>query len=58
MRIQEKAGDEIALIEEELTEKLDDWRLEHIFSRDYYNEVLAQKGIDYYNQICGDINSI
>ena len=56
MRIQEKAGDEIALIEEELTEKLDGWRLEHIFSRDYYNEVLAQKGIDYYNQICGDIN--
>lgn len=37
MRIQEKAGDEIALIEEELTEKLDGWRLEHIFSRDYYN---------------------
>ena len=31
MRIQEKAGDEIALIEEELTEKLDGWRLEHIF---------------------------
>ena len=56
MCIKEKAGDEIALIEEELTEKLDGWRLEHIFSRDYYNEVLAQKGIDYYNQICGDIN--
>ena len=56
MCIKEKAGDEIALIEEELTEKLDGWRLEHIFSGDYYNEVLAQKGIDYYNQICGDIN--
>lgn len=51
-----KAETEIALIEEELTELLDSWRLEHIFSEDYYNELLAQKGIDYYNQICGDVN--
>lgn len=56
MCIKEKAETEIALIEEELTEFLDSWRLEHIFSEDYYNELLAQKGIDYYNQICGDIN--
>ena len=52
----EKALETIALIEEELTELLDSWRLEHIFSEDYYNELLAQKGIDYYNQICGDVN--
>lgn len=56
MCIKEKAETEIALIEEELTELLDSWRLEHIFSEDYYNELLAQKGIDYYNQICGDVN--
>ena len=56
MCIKEKAETEIALIEEELTEFLDSWRLEHIFSEDYYNELLAQKGIDYYNQICGDVN--
>lgn len=49
MCIKEKAETEIALIEEELTELLDSWRLEHIFSEDYYNELLAQKGIDYYN---------
>ena len=55
MCIKEKAETEIALIEEELTEFLDSWRLEHIFSEDYYNELLAQKGIDYYNQIC-DVN--
>ena len=57
MCIKEKAETEIALIEEELTELLDSWRLEHIFSEDYYNELLAQKGIDYYNQICGDVNT-
>mgnify|MGYP000279213607 FL=1 len=56
MCIKEKAETEIALIEEELTELLDSWRLEHIFSEDYYNELLVQKGIDYYNQICGDVN--
>jgi len=56
MCIKEKAETEIALIEEELIELLDSWRLEHIFSEDYYNELLAQKGIDYYNQICGDVN--
>lgn len=56
MCIKEKAETEIALIEEELTELLDSWRLEHIFSEDYYNELHAQKGIDYYNQICGDVN--
>lgn len=56
MCIKEKAETEIVLIEEELTELLDSWRLEHIFSEDYYNELLAQKGIDYYNQICGDVN--
>lgn len=56
MCIKEKAETEIALIEEELTEFLDSWRLEHIFSEDYYNELLAQKDIDYYNQICGDVN--
>lgn len=56
MCIKEKAETKIALIEEELTELLDSWRLEHIFSEDYYNELLAQKGIDYYNQICGDVN--
>lgn len=56
MCIKEKAETEIALIEEELIELLDSWRLEHIFSEDYYNELLVQKGIDYYNQICGDVN--
>ena len=33
MCIKEKAETEIALIEEELTELLDSWRLEHIFLR-------------------------
>ena len=36
MCIKEKSETEIALIEEELTELLDSWRLEHIFSEDSF----------------------
>ena len=39
-----------------VTEKLDGWRLEHTIFQTIIITKFAQKGIDYYNQICGDIN--
>lgn len=53
----ENMPEEVAGIEgNELSEYLDGWTLKQIFCRDYYNEVLIQKGIDYYNMVVGFVN--
>lgn len=34
-----------------------DWELNQIFNPDFYNMVLIQSGIDFYNEICGVVNA-
>lgn len=55
-RIEKDMESEIQRIEEQNVELLDGWKLSHIYSTDYYNFLMIQPGIDYYNEICGKIN--
>ncbi len=43
-------------LEEEQKDWKDDWTLGQIFSAPFFNYVLSQKGIDFYNQVVGTIN--
>ncbi len=55
-KINENASQEIEKIETECRQQIDEWKLSHIYSVDYYNNVLTQRGIEFYNGICGRIN--
>lgn len=56
-KISEKALDEIEVIEKNNQDKMGDWELNQIFNPDFYNMVLIQSGIDFYNEICGVVNA-
>lgn len=56
-KIVDNAPGEIEKIELENKNRLGEWQLSHIYTHEFYNEVLIQKGIEYYNDICGMINS-
>lgn len=43
-------------MEEEYKDMLQEWQMKHIYSVDFYDRVLTQPGIEYYNGICGKIN--
>lgn len=55
-KINENASQEIEKIEAECRQQINEWKLSHIYSVDYYNNVLTQRGIEFYNDICGRIN--
>ena len=56
-KISEKALDEIEVIEKNNQDKMGDWELNQIFNPHFYNMVLIQSGIDFYNEICGVVNA-
>ncbi len=43
-------------IEKKYKDVLDGWTLAQIFSADFYNNAISQKGIAYYNEIVGYVN--
>lgn len=51
----EKCPEVLAETEKELSDKLSGKTLKEIFSLDGFNSVLAQSGIDFYNQIIGGV---
>lgn len=55
-RIRKNAEKQIDCIEENNEKVLGDSKLADIFSYDFYNYVLRQSDIDYYNLICGVVN--
>ena len=53
--IKEMCPEVICDVEKELQQFLDGVLLDDVFSVDFYNSVLNQSGIDYYNQIIGGV---
>ena len=53
--LQENCPEVLAETEKELSDKLSGKTLKEIFSLDGFNSVLAQNGIDFYNQIIGGV---
>lgn len=54
--IVDNASQEIDKIEEEIRQHCGDRKMSHIYSPDFYNNVLVQQGIELYNDICGMVN--
>lgn len=54
--IVDNAPQEIEGIEEESRQQLGEWKLSQIYSYSFYNNVLTQHGIEFYNEICGIVN--
>ena len=55
--IERKLPDEIPNIEIQNADTLREWSLAQIYSVSFYAMALTQDGIEYYNDICGKINS-
>lgn len=55
-RIEQQYPEEVCGMEEEYKDMLQEWQMKHIYSVDFYDRVLTQPGIEYYNGICGKIN--
>lgn len=55
--IEDNAPQEIEKIEHQGRQQLDEWKLPDIYSYSFYNNVLTQHGIEFYNDICGIVNS-
>lgn len=56
-RINRELNSEVVNIEVLNEELLEGWKLEQIFTYEYYNFLLIQSSIDQYNNVCGVINS-
>ena len=56
-RIKKKLPDEIQNIEIQNADTLKEWSLAQIYSVSYYAMTLTQEEIEYYNDICGQINA-
>lgn len=55
--IEKYARQEINLIEEENKQEFSSWRLEQMYSPDFYGMLLTQGSIDYFNRVSGIVNS-
>ena len=55
--IKKYASQEIELIEEENKQEFSSWRLEQMYSPDFYGMLLTQGSIDYFNRVSGIVNS-
>lgn len=55
--IKKYASQEIKLIEEENKQDFSSWRLEQMYSPDFYGMLLTQGSIDYFNRVSGIVNS-
>lgn len=51
-RIEQQYPEEVCGMEEEYKDMLQEWQMKHIYSVDFYDRVLTQPGIEYYNGIC------
>jgi len=56
-RIKSKAPDIIKVLNEELEEYLNGESIEDIFGLNYFNNVISQEGIDFYNMIIGGVST-
>ena len=54
--ILKNASEEVKKIESENEDYFNGWQLSHIYSYDFYNNVLTQSGIDFYNEVCSRVN--
>lgn len=55
--IKKYASQEVNLIEEENKQEFSSWRLEQMYSPDFYGMLLTQGSIDYFNKVSGIVNS-
>lgn len=55
-KILQSAEKEIDIIEIENADILQEWKLAHIFTEDFFGMLMTQKGIDFYNEVCGKVN--
>ena len=54
--IKNYAHDEISLMNTKFNKELGEWSFEQIYTPDFYSMVLTQKGIEFYNEMCGLVN--